>query len=87
MMNSRPSQPFSVSTSRLLKKKDAAAYCSMSAPTFDKVCPVQPLILTVGGSPIRRYDKVDIDRWIDSCSGLNDNSPRSKDEILNSLDS
>ena len=86
-MNSRPSQSNMTYTSRLLKKKDAAAYCSMSAPTFDKICPVQPLILTAGGSPIRRYDKVDIDRWINSLNGLNDNSRRSKDEILNSLDS
>lgn len=86
-MNSRPSQSFTANTSRLLKKKDAAAYCSMSAPTFGKVCPVQPLILTAGRSSVQRWDKREIDRWIDSRSGLNDNSPRSKDEILKALDS
>lgn len=86
-MNSSPSQSYMVSTSRLLKKKDAAAYCSLSAPTFGKVCPVQPLILTAGRSSVQRYDKLDIDRWINSLNGLNDNSHRSKEEILNSLDS
>ena len=86
-MNGRQSQSSTISITRLLNKKDAAAYCSMSAPTFGKVCPVQPLILTAGGASVRRYDKLDIDRWINSLNGLNDNSRRSKDEILNSLDS
>lgn len=72
---------------RLLKKKDAAAYCSLSVPTFDKICPVPPLSMGPSGSSLRRYDKVDIDRWIDGLHGLNDNSPRLKEAILSRLDS
>lgn len=71
---------------RLLKKKDAAAYCSISVPTFDKLCPVLPLSMGPGGSSIRRYDRVEIDRWIDGLRGLNDNSAPSKEAILSRLD-
>jgi hypothetical protein len=86
-LNNHPSKTPSIGTSRLLKKKDAAAYCSVSEPTFDKICPILPLVLTAGGSSVRRYDKMEIDGWIDSLRGLNDNSVPPKEAILRLLDS
>lgn len=57
---------------RLLSKKDAAAYCAMSLPTFERLCPVNPVELGVRGY---RYDRRALDRWID---GLNSTHPPKK---------
>lgn len=49
---------------RLLTRDQAAAYCSVSQPTFEACCPVRPVSL--GGSKrLDRYDVRDLDAWID----------------------
>lgn len=49
---------------RLLTKAEAAAYCGVSSPTFDRICPVKPISFgpEVG---LHRYDVVALDTWID----------------------
>ncbi len=51
---------------RLLPKSQAAAYCGMSIPTFDRICPVNPVDLELRGF---RYDRRELDRWIDGLHG------------------
>jgi hypothetical protein len=51
---------------RLLPKSQAAAYCGMSIPTFDRICPVNPVDLQLRGF---RYDRRELDRWIDGLHG------------------
>lgn len=48
---------------RLLTQQQAAAYCGLCASNFKKACPVKPVSLL---ARIPRYDRVAIDRWIDS---------------------
>lgn len=47
---------------RLMSRELAASYCGVSAPTFDKVCPVTPRTLL----PARRiaWDRYELDKWI-----------------------
>ena len=66
-------QPF-----RLLKKAEAAHYCSRSLKTFEAQCPVRPISMANGD---RRWDVLDLDRWID---GLKGDSP-AVDDILDRL--
>jgi len=49
---------------RLLCKADAAAYCGMSIPTFERLCPVAPISF---GEDVRllRFDVRKLDQWID----------------------
>lgn len=50
---------------RLLTRVQAAAYCGVSAPTFNANCPVQPV--SVGhGKRLERFDVRALDRWIDA---------------------
>lgn len=56
---------------RLLSSEQAARYCGVSVPTFEGWCPVKPIrernrVL---------YDRVKIDRWLDSISGIGPDSP------------
>lgn len=53
---------------RLLNGRMAAAYCGVSESTFRAVCPVKPVRLgkTIGKERAIRWDKQDIDRWLDS---------------------
>jgi hypothetical protein len=49
---------------RLLTKEQAAAYCGVSAVTFEAVCPLKPVSL--GDSVrLRRYDLKALDEWLD----------------------
>ena len=50
---------------RLLNKKDAAAYCGVSVPTFDEACP-PPLRLA---DRVQRWDVETLDRWIEGLAG------------------
>ena len=50
-------QPF-----RLLKKAEAAHYCSRSIKTFEGQCPVRPIVMANGD---RLWDVHDLDAWID----------------------
>lgn len=48
---------------RMLNEVEAAAYCGMPAKHFKAACPVQPVQL---GANLLRYDKRDLDQWIDA---------------------
>ena len=64
---------------RLLKKADAAHYCSRSAKTFEAQCPVRPISMANGD---RLWDVLDLDRWIDSLKAGHD---ASGDDIISRL--
>lgn len=51
---------------RLLNKKDAAAYCGVSVPTFTEACPPAPLRLA---DRVLRWDIQTLDKWIDGLAG------------------
>ena len=72
-------------STRLLNRKEAATYCAISVPTFDRICPISPFALVKNNSRLFRFDKRDIDQWIESLKGLNDNQSVSKNEILDRL--
>lgn len=50
---------------RLLTRQEAAAYCGVSVPTFDGVCPVKAIALG-NGKRLERFDRITLDGWIDS---------------------
>lgn len=50
---------------RLLTKQQAAAYCGVSVPTFDGICPVKAIALG-NGKRLERFDRISLDGWIDS---------------------
>lgn len=52
---------------RLLNKADAASYCGVSEPVFERVVDVRPICL--GGPRLARYDRLDLDAWIDRRKG------------------
>jgi hypothetical protein len=52
-------------TARLLTRQQAAAYCGISVPTFEGVCPIKAVALG-NGKRLERFDRVSLDRWIDS---------------------
>lgn len=52
---------------RLLKREQAAAYCGMAAATFGANCGVVPKRVFEGERGLR-WDRFDLDRWIDSLS-------------------
>jgi hypothetical protein len=58
-------------TPRLLTRRQAAAYCGLSAPTFASVCPVAPIAFNKS-KKLQRYDMRALDRWIDGLA-QNDN--------------
>jgi hypothetical protein len=59
---------------RLLTQTQAATYCGVCVSVFKQACPVLPVNLC---ERIPRYDRVALDRWIDSM----DNSHTSDDEV------
>jgi hypothetical protein len=66
-------------TIRLLTKADAAEYCRVSVPTFDRVCPVRPVELEPGNPRLLRYDVRDLDIWIDDMKTGTNGAPPSTD--------
>jgi hypothetical protein len=50
---------------RLLTRKQAAAYCGVSVPTFTVQCPVRAIALG-NGKRLERYDIRALDGWIDT---------------------
>lgn len=65
-MTDRPRLPQGM-TPRLLGREAAAAYCGMSADTFETAVPVRPIALSVRR---RLWDVKALDRWLDQQSGL-----------------
>lgn len=49
---------------RLLTLKEAAHYCGVSVPMFQKHCPLRPVALGPGPR-LRRFDRQNLDQWID----------------------
>lgn len=52
---------------RMLTQAQAAAYCGICAEVFKKACPVIPIKML---NRIPRYDRHDLDRWLDSLSAF-----------------
>ena len=76
----RPGRPASVPlpASRLLTLPEAAAYCRLSPPAFERACPVAPLSLSPDARLDRRlmrYDRKSLDRWLDGLSGFGEAAP------------
>jgi hypothetical protein len=63
---------------RLLGQDRAAAYCDLSIAAFTSVCPVKPI--RIGTRKL--YDRVQIDRWLDTYTT---ERPDSNEEILERL--
>ena len=73
-------------TARLLNRKEAAAYCGMSASTFQTK--VNAGLMPAGialGDKMKRWDVRDLDRAIDLLAGKVE-AERSDDEWLDALD-
>lgn len=49
---------------RMLPPDEAAEYCHLPKSTFPRICPVRPIKLHEKAHP--DYDRLDLDRWIDS---------------------
>ena len=48
---------------RMLKLKEAAAYCGLPMSRFRALCLVQPVLFA---ERIERWDRHDLDSWLDS---------------------
>ena len=70
---------------RLLTRGDAAAYCSVSVPTFERICSIAPVSLVKNNPRLVRFDIRDIDSWIESKKVLNDNQTASKADVIDGL--
>ena len=68
-----------VNDRRMLSGREAATYCGVPVKRFAAVCHVTPVELPNVG---RRYDKRDLDTWIDS---LKSDMPGSDDDIVRRL--
>jgi hypothetical protein len=53
----------SVIEKRMMNVSEAAHYSGLAIKHFKALCPVQPIALTATNL---RYDKLDLDRWLDS---------------------
>lgn len=69
---------------RLLTRAQAAAYCALSVPTFETICPVRPVALGAG-KRLERYDVEALNEWIDR---LSEPAPelKTKEQALAELD-
>jgi hypothetical protein len=54
---------------RLLTRAEAAAYCRLSPGVFERECPVIPLIFGSGDRRLYRWDRADLDAWIECYKG------------------
>lgn len=50
---------------RMLTKEQAAEYCGVSVPTFNRCCPVRPAAMG-DDARLHRYDVKLLDVWLDS---------------------
>lgn len=57
----------SLPTVRLLTRRQAAQYCSVSVETFNMHCPVPPIALGPG-KRLERFDVRQLDHWIETLS-------------------
>lgn len=48
---------------RMLKLKEAAAYCGLPMSRFRALCSVQPVVFT---ERLQRWDRHDLDSWLDT---------------------
>lgn len=76
---------------RMLDRVEAARYCGYSVPTFAAICPVRPVTMTYDPTRstrsrrrLERYDRFDLDKWIDGQKG--DDARSEFDEALTLLD-
>ena len=53
----------SVTEKRMMNEAEAANYCGLAAKHFKNFCPVAPVPLA---GKVLRFDKRDLDHWIDS---------------------
>jgi hypothetical protein len=67
-MPSRPALAEVGIAPRLLTRRQAAAYCGVSLPTFMGICPVRPIALGTS-KRLERYDLRALEQWIDTLSG------------------
>ncbi|ACL57881.1 hypothetical protein [Methylobacterium nodulans] len=49
---------------RLMSKAEAAAYCGFSVAVFEREVSVRPMAF--GNKRLERYDRVDLDNWIET---------------------
>lgn len=70
---------------RHLTRDEAARYCAVSVTTFERICDVQPVLLSQFSSRLKRYDIRDIDAWIEARKIANSNAPPSKEDIIDGL--
>jgi hypothetical protein len=75
----------------MLDRADAARYCGYSVPTFSAICPVKPVPMVSSERRtirsrrrLERFDRIDLDRWIDGLKG--DDAKSDFDQALELLD-
>jgi hypothetical protein len=51
---------------RLFDREQAASYCGLSPDMFERCCPVAARRFGTGAHPPKRWDRVEIDKWLDS---------------------
>lgn len=69
---------------RLLTRAEAAAYCGVSLPTFDTICPVRAIVLG-DDKRLERFDVQALNEWIDRLS-LPASASKTKEQALAELD-
>ncbi len=65
----------SVVEKRMMNPTEAAHYCGLAIKHFKVLCPVQPVALQPS-SP--RYDKSDLDKWLDDLKSGSDSMLQSQ---------
>ncbi len=70
----------SITEKRMMDLSEASNYCGLPARHFKTVCPVQPIDL---GEKWPRYDKRDLDQWIDA--EKTGGTEQTRDSILGKL--
>lgn len=72
---------------RLFTKKQAALYCGVSEKIFDQVVKVQPVELEEGRDRLKRFDIIDLNKWIDSRKGTKNEAESNIDKLIGALGS
>jgi hypothetical protein len=70
----------SVISKRMMNQREAADYSGLAAKRFKAHSPVQPIEVAPGEL---RWDKIDLDRWLDCLKGRA--MVESRDELLSRL--